>query len=97
MLSEVLATKEDSSRTRRIKALRAVSKDPEVQTLLKEIDRYLSRIMLHSTSRTPWVVLQFASVQPVLLNAANRDLNFVDWPEILEGLHTNLSIFGRAT
>ena len=96
VLRKVLPTKDDSSWARRIKALRSVSKDLEVQALLKEIDRYVSRIMLHNTSRTPKIVQQFGPVQQVFMKAANRDPNFVDRPEIFKELDNNLTTFGRA-
>ena len=96
ILDKVLPAKEDSSWARKIKALRSISKDKEVQILLKEIDRYLLRIMLHNTSGTPSVTPQFLSVQQVIVVPNNRDPNFIDRPEVFKELQDNMTTFGRA-
>lgn len=96
ILDRVLPAKEDSSWARKIKALRSISKDKEVQIPLNQIDRYLLRIMLYNTSGTSSVTPQFLSVQQVIMVPTNRDPNFIDRPEAFKELQDNMTTFGRA-
>ena len=96
ILDQVLPGEKDSSWTRKTKALRSISTDKEVRSLLQELDRYLLRFVLHNTSDTSRALPQSHSVHQVIMIPAKRDLNFIDRPRIFEDLQSNLTSYGRA-
>lgn len=96
ILDQVLPTDKDSSWTRKTKALRSISKDKEVRSLLLELDRYLLRLVLHNTSGTSRALPQSLSMHQISMIPAKRDPNFIDRPRIFEELQSNLTHYGRA-
>ena len=96
ILDKVLPVEKDSSWTRQVKALRSISKDKEVRSLLQALDRYLLRLVLHHTSGTSRALRQSLSVHQVNMIPAKRDPNFINRPNIFEELQRNLTSYGRA-
>lgn len=96
ILENVLLVKGDSSWDRSIKAFRSLNKDREVQSLFRDLDRYLLFFTFHNTSSAAIAIPQLESAQQVIMIPANRDLNFVDRPEVFRNLQDNLKRNGRA-
>ena len=96
ILGKVLPVKEDSSWDKMRKALRSLSKDKEVQDLLKDLDRYLLNFTFHTTSTAIIVEPQPIPVQQTIMIPAKRDLKFVDRTDILREVESNLKDYGRA-
>lgn len=98
LLKDLLPVKDDSSWDRKMKALKSVSKETYMQSLLAELDRYIITFTLHNTS-IPGMSTGSAVFTPDLslkTLPSNRDPNFIDRPEVFHALETNLDKHGRA-
>lgn len=96
ILEKVLPVNEDSSWDTIKKGLRSLSKDKEVQDLLKNLDRYLLNFTFHTTSVAFRAVPRSTPAQQTVMIPAKRDPNFVGRTDILSAVESNLEEYGRA-
>lgn len=96
ILEKVLPKNEDSSWDKTKKALRSLSKDKEVQEILKDLDRYVLNFTFHTTSSASTVMPQSMPIQRIIMIPVKRDPNFVDRTDILREVEGNLKVYGRA-
>ena len=98
ILIQLLPVKSDSSWEKKMKALRSLTKDTDIQNLLQELDRYIAILTLHNTSAS-----NPTSIPPMQSRRArartiptNRDASFVDRPDLFRSLQIHLDKHGRA-
>lgn len=95
-LEKVLPSENDSSWDRTRKALRSISKDKDFQSLLKELDRYLSIFTFHNSSESKKFEVDNTAASRIFMIPTTQDLRFVDRPDLFEELDLSFKNYGRA-
>ena len=98
LLRNLLPVKDDSAWERKMKALKSMSKDKYMQSLLGELDRYIITFTLHNTSISNMSNSSASLLHEEALKTipSKRDPNFVDRPKVFHALEANLDKYGRA-
>lgn len=88
LLVQLLPINSDSTWDKKVKASRSLTKDKDIQILLRELDRYIAILTLHNTS-----ISVPTSVPPIKSLCTRtrtipitRDANFVDRPNLFRDI-----------
>ena len=99
LLVQLLPVNSDSAWDKKMKAIRSLTKDKDIQGLLHELDRYIAILTLHNTSISAKTSVA-PPAQTLLLRTRTiptiRDANFVDRPDLFRDIQINLGKHGRA-